>query len=160
MNRIDRSIGTGAFLLIAGVSGLSAADEEITLAPQAVVFEGQAALYPVAFNNAQGLNSVLVLTTLSEQGNYIVCRDLSGSPDQCISLQQLPSGVSAHTMDELGIASGSAGMVVVQAVDAATEGIASLVVQSPAGGVDFPPSYTVSLAAGSGQASARAPSRP
>lgn len=110
--------------------------------PQAIVTQAQAALYPVAFNNVQGLVSTLILTTVSEQGSYLVCRDLTDQ--NCVALENVPAGVSAHTMDELGVPAGAASLLAIIATDANTQGIASLVVQSQNGGIDFPPSYTLS----------------
>ncbi|HEX7045713.1 MAG TPA: hypothetical protein VF203_13995 [Burkholderiales bacterium] len=141
MNGLKRNIAAASVCLVSAVSAAGAYGAEPSMKPQAIVTQAQAALYPVAFNNVQGLVSTLILTTVSEQGSYLVCRDLTDQ--NCVALD-VPAGVSAHTMDELGVAAGGVSLLAIIAADANTQGVASLVVQSQAGGIDFPPSYTLS----------------
>jgi len=135
------------FLLIfmTVTTAFSQENQERTINPRALITPAIASVYPVAPNNFQGMNSTLLLTTLSQQGNYLVCRGLPESADACVPLEGLPQGVSSHTMQELGVPDSGAEFLIILATDAETQGIGSLVVQTQAGGLSFAPDLQVPL---------------
>lgn len=144
MNKIFVNAAVLLLFFMTAPAGFSQENQERTV-PKALITSGIASFYPVAPNNFEGMNSVLLLTTLSQEGNYVVCRGLPESADDCVPLDGLPQGVSSHTMQELGVADSSAEFLIILAADAATEGIGSLVVQTQAGGLSFAPDLQVPL---------------
>ncbi len=86
--------------------------------------------YTLVFNNEAGFTSTLYISTLSAVGNYDICT-LVGNRDSC-SLVSAGHGVTAFTMEELGIPNGTA-LMVVNPADTTTLGSSMLVMQNAAG---------------------------
>ncbi|QKT03378.1 hypothetical protein HUS23_05955 [Ectothiorhodospiraceae bacterium 2226] len=129
-------VGLTLAALALGVPAQAPAESQVE---RSVITDASFDFYPAVL--VEGYASTLIISTLSDEGNYEVCSLQGPGEGACVEVRGLPRGVVQRPVADFGLAAN--GMLVVQSTDAQTVGVTSLLVEHASGAFDLIDPYTL-----------------